>query len=474
MRIVVGSLQQESNSLTVRKSDIGDFEVHRGPKMMDHISVGSFFENAGFEVVPTLYAHALPGGVLTNAAFEELSTGLVSMIPTKEIDGIWLYLHGALEVDGVGSGELSLLRDIRERVGQAIPIALALDFHANNTEELMALVNIVVGYRTVPHRDMRETEQFAAQLLVQCIREKILPHPQMTRCPVVAPGDAVLSDCEPLRSIMSLADDLQRQPGMLVCNVFNGQPWVDAPHMGPSMVCIHSSDPNRAKAASLRLAKTFFASRDQFRFAVEAMEPNEALSAAHNSAVRPVFVSDSGDNTTAGASGDNASILQMVLTGGIGDALIAGITDARVVRTCQAMNTGDVVDCTIGATIEPESTSVGFRGQIKYSGRIEGWYGEDAGLAVVLNNGSVDVVVTERRCAFTNPRIFEKLGLQLDHYQIVVVKLGYLFPELTDVAARSILALTSGASVERIETVSMKKVRRPLYPFDKDFQPAWE
>ena len=100
------------------------------------------------------------------------------MIPPGGVDGIWLYLHGAMEVEDIGSGELALLRMIREKVGFNVPIALALDFHANNTQELMALVNVVVGYRTAPHRDMRETELRAARLLVHCIEKRCCRSPR--------------------------------------------------------------------------------------------------------------------------------------------------------------------------------------------------------------------------------------------------------------------------------------------------------
>ncbi|MEI6387433.1 MAG: M81 family metallopeptidase, partial [Spirochaetota bacterium] len=167
MRIVVGSLQQESNTLTSRPSTRGDFTVFKGVEMLPRVSVSEYFLSCGAELVPTLYANAVPGGRLREADFLGLAEELVSLIPTSRVDGIWLYLHGALEVENLGSGELALLRLVRERCGFGIPIALALDFHANNTGELMKLVNIVVGYRTVPHRDMEETELRAARMLVR-------------------------------------------------------------------------------------------------------------------------------------------------------------------------------------------------------------------------------------------------------------------------------------------------------------------
>lgn len=61
----------------------------------------------------------------------------------KKIDGIWLYLHGAMEVEEIGSGEVALLSAIRKKVGYDIPISVALDFHANNSTELTKYTNII-------------------------------------------------------------------------------------------------------------------------------------------------------------------------------------------------------------------------------------------------------------------------------------------------------------------------------------------
>ena len=278
MRIAVGSLQQESNTLTSRMSCYSDFEIYRGEDMLPHLAATEFFQSAEVELVPTIYAHALPGGRLNRDDFMRLAEELVFHLPENGhgIDGVWLYLHGAMEVETIGSGELALLQMVRSKLGELIPVALALDFHANNTEELIDLVNVITGYRTAPHRDMEETEIRAARLLIRCIKEDLHLIPQMTRCPVVVPGDCVLTDEEPLRSIMQEALELEREDGMVVCNVFNGQPWVDAVHMGPSMVCIHENDPDQAKRAANRLARHFFSVRHDFRFSVEAYDPSEA------------------------------------------------------------------------------------------------------------------------------------------------------------------------------------------------------
>ncbi len=466
MRILVGSLQQESNTLTSRMSSYEDFSIFHGVDMLPHISVVDYFSSVGAELIPTMYANAVPGGRLNRRDFLRLCSELVSSIPQAGLDGIWLYLHGAMEVEDIGSGELALLRAIREKTGFAIPIALALDFHANNTEELMELVNVVVGYRTVPHRDMEETEIRAARLLVQCVENHWLPRPQMARASVVVPGDCVLTDELPLRAIMEEAARLEGQEGMLVCNVFNGQPWVDAPNMGPSMVCVHAWDNAAATSAAERLAKLFYDSRHDFRFSIEACEPEDALTRAYQEQRRPVFVTDSGDNTTAGSAGDNACLLKMLHEKSMRNVLLGGLTDEAAVTKCHAAEIGDTVELEVGGTIEPASAKARISGQLIFKGDIEGWYGENAGPCAVLRCDGIDVVLTRNRCALTKPRIFEGLGLRLEDYRFVVVKLGYLYPELAKVAARTILAFTTGGSTERLEDMGMKRIRRPMFPLD--------
>ncbi len=473
MRIVVGSLQQESNTLTSRRSTRDDFTLHAGPSMLRHIAVTPFLSSLPAEIVPTLSATAVPGGPLREADFRRLAGELVSLIPRAPIDGIWLHLHGALEVENLGSGELALLRMVRERVGFRVPIAVVLDFHANNAPELMKLVNIVAGYRTAPHRDIEETELRAARLLVHCIEHRLLPRPQMARADVVVPGDCVLTDEHPLREIMTEAATLEQAPGMLACNVFNGQPWVDAPNMGPSMVCVHERDDGAAKAAALRLARLFFDARHEFTFSVDACEPSEALDRAWAERGRPVFVTDSGDNTTAGSAGDNASLLKLLLQKGMENVLLGGITDEPAVRACRACRTGSAIELDLGGTIEPASTRTRVRGTLLFKGDIEGWHGENAGPCVVLRCAGIDVIVTARRTALTRPRIFEQLGCTPAGYRFVVVKLGYLFPELAHIAKRTFLAFTMGGSTERLQDMGMKRIRRPMFPLDDGFAPSF-
>ena len=53
--------------------------------------------------------------------------------------------------------------------------------------------------------------------------------------------------------------------------------------------------------------------------------------------------------------------------------------------------------------------------------------------------------------------------------QIVVVKQGYLFPDLHDHAPRAIMALSPGACSLLLEDLPYQKLPRPIFPLDTGF-----
>ena len=136
MRIAIGSIQCEGNSLTPIPTRFEDFDYAVGEAMYDKVKVVDYFKENGCEIVPTIYAHALPGGAVVKEDFLRLAHELCDAIPTEGIDGVWLYIHGAMYVEEIGSGDTYLMRIVREKVGKDIPISVAMDFHANNTDEI--------------------------------------------------------------------------------------------------------------------------------------------------------------------------------------------------------------------------------------------------------------------------------------------------------------------------------------------------
>ena len=466
MKITIGSLQQESNSLSPVLSCVKDFDRAYGRDMFAKVNVMDLL--TGVEVVPTLYAHALPGGPVRKEEYLELAHGIVDALP-RDLDGIWLYLHGAMEVEELGSGETYLLRLIREKVGYNIPISLAMDFHANNTDEIVTLANVIAGFRTAPHVDKVETERKAMRLLLYCIENKLLPRPQIARANVILPGDSVQTAFPPLSAIMAAADEMEKLPGMLCAQVFNGQPWVDTPYTGPNMIVTHETNEALSTKCAECLARMFYDARHDFRFLVEAVEPEEAILHAVKAQERPVFITDSGDNTTAGAAGDNAYLLRLLQQSAAKGILVAGLMDEAACKRCYAAKIGDELTLTVGGSLDPRSERATITGKLIHRGDVLGYTGDNAGPTATLDCGNITIVLTQNRAAFTSLEIFRSIHIDVFAYEIVVVKLGYLFPELAQVAPRAILALTPGGSTERLEDMGHTRIRRPMFPLDDNF-----
>ena len=469
MRIAIGSLQCEGNSLTPVYTRFEDFDYAPGKAMYQKIKVMDYLAEKGAEVIPTIYAHALPGGAVIKEDYLRLVSEIVDGIPC-DVDGVWLYLHGAMCVQEIGSGEAYLLKKIREKIGFRIPISVAMDFHADNSDEIVELANCVTGFRTAPHQDHTETQLRAMRMLFDCIEKKILPKPVIERAAVVICGDAVQTALEPLKSIMAAAEEMEKTiPGMMCVQVFNGQPWIDEPYMGPNFVVTHESDPEIARDSAKKLAKMFYDARYDFKFLIEALEPEEAIRRAMEAEEAQVFLSDSGDNTTAGAAGDNAYMLNRLMKLGVKNTLLAGIMDAAACDACYEAELGDTLTLTVGGSLAADSEKATITGKLIHRGDILSYHGDNGGPSATLDCGDITVVITRNRAAMCRPDIFESIDLDYSPFKIVVVKLGYLFPELAERAQRAILAFTPGASTERLEDMHMKNIRRPMFPLDDNF-----
>jgi microcystin degradation protein MlrC len=362
------------------------------------------------------------------------------------------------------------LKKIREKIGFEIPISLAMDFHADNSDEIVELANCITGFRTAPHQDHTETQLRAMRMLFTCMEKKILPKPVIDRAAVVICGDAVQTALEPLKSIMAAAEEMEKSiPGMMCVQVFNGQPWIDEPYMGPNFVVTHESDQEVAKECAKKLAKMFYDARYDFKFLIEALEPEEAIRRALAAEEAQVFLSDSGDNTTAGAAGDNAFMLNRLQKLGAKNVLLAGIMDAAACDACYEAELGDTLTLTVGGSLAADSEKATITGKLIHRGDILSYHGDNGGPSATLDCGDITVVITRNRAAMCRPDIFESIDLDYSPFKVVVVKLGYLFPELAERAQRAILAFTPGASTERLEDMHMKNIRRPMFPLDDHF-----
>lgn len=458
MKIVCASFQCESNSRAKAHPQKYDFEYFTGDDIFKKLVVKDVFTEAGFEVVPAIYSVALPAGTVEKDIYLYYANQILQTVKENEdASGVYIFFHGSMEVDDIGSGELYLLKEIRKIVSDKCIISLTMDAHANITDELCFYADIVCGFKTVPHTDQAESELRAAKGLVRALKNGEKPFMYIQRVPFLLKNDTLLTREEPLKTLIEETIQLELQDDIYSANLFLGHCWIDAPNTSASTV-VCATDRNVAEKVAKSLANKLWKTRKMYKFKIEAENPEKSVELALEGSENRIFITDSGDNTTAGAEGESTEILNLFLEKNVKKRVcVAGITDSKMVERFWNKNDSEKV-----FVDEFSKNAI-----IKSHGNILGWGKELIGRSLCLSFGNVDIVFAEKRCAFIEKRNFDEANTDLLSYQIVVVKLGYLFQELKPFADREIFALSDGASCVEIERLNLKKIIRPMYPLDE-------
>ena len=126
---------------------------------------------------------------------------------------------------------------------------------------------------------------------------------------------------------------------------------------------------------------------------------------------------------------------------------------------------GGQVDAVAGAMVDDRySPPVRLRGVVE---AIE--HGDGAAeTEVVVRVGSIRVIVTKNRKPYHYESDFTNLGLDPRAADIVVVKIGYLVPELYDMRGDWLMALTPGGVDQDLQRLPYQRIQRPMFPLDPD------
>ncbi len=514
-RVLVAGFHHESNSFNPIITGAKDFSILRGNQVLWRPPLRSSMAgivktlqsvdcdtNAGsqksanrerayplVEVVPILLARAVPNGVIARKFYDRVKAEILretrKSMKEAPIDGITLALHGSMAVEGLDDPEGDLLEGLRELLPD-IPLFVALDMHTTYTEKMHRNASGCVGYKCAPHTDCFETGEHAAIMTLQSLFDEVTATSAWVKIPFLVAGEKSETSTEPMKTLMATIRAIEQTDDVMAVSYLMGFPWADSPHAGVTALVVTNNNQELANFGAERWARLFWEYRKDFQFHTESYSPKEALQiamqAVENGEDTPVYISDSGDNPTAGSSGDCTELLELILEAygdyieeppGSGILLYGGIYDPTAVARAIAHNKRSRAPLTLtfGAAFDTKTTKpLTCTGEVTAVVRD---YGPYCANMVVFSVGWVEIVLVSEHIGMTEPELFEELGVDPRIMGIVVCKLGYLTAPHKAIAARSIMALTKGCSNEVLETLPYKRIPRPMYPLDVEFEPEF-
>lgn len=474
-RIAIAGLAIESSTFSPAQTHEEAFHARVGNSIMElypFFSPDSGLVNKA-EWYPALIGRSLPGGIVTREAYESLMTKMLDELKKNfPYDGLFFDIHGAMSVVGLDDPEGDMIRSIREIVGYETIVSTSMDLHGNVSWELAQNSDLITCYRMAPHEDAVQSDKRAVKNLIDRL-ESGKGKPKFKAyipVPILLPGEKTSTRVDPGKSLYEKVAPAAGKNGVIDAAIWIGYAWADEPR-NHAVVMVTGDDQEAVTAEAEGLAKSFWEVRNDFEFIAPVASLKESLDKAVASDKRPFMISDMGDNPTAGGAGDVTWTLKEILArkefkSEKGKSLIyASVPGPALVEKAVQAGVGGKVDEYAGAEIDNR-----YAPPIKITGIVKAIEHGDrhAETEVVVQVGSVNVIVTKKRKPYHYEADFTRLGLSPRQTDIVVVKIGYLVPELYDMRADWIMALTPGGVDQDLERLDFKRIKRPMFPFDKD------
>lgn len=477
--IFAGGIHIESSTYTPYRSGENDFSVTCGNELLKRYPWLEKYRDR-VNLIPIRHARALPGGIVKRSFYDQFMKDFMaeldSAMKQHRIDGFFLDIHGAMSLEGSMDAEGDFLRAVREKIGPEVPVCGSMDLHGNVSQTLFDLSTVLTCYRTAPHIDAPETRErnmtnLLAVLDARRAGKKITK--AKVSVPILLPGEQTSTEVEPGKSLYARIPELLRGKGVLDASIWMGFPWADQPR-SHATVCAYGFEEEPTVACAKDLAGTFWNHKDDFDFVGPVAPLKEGLQKALQSEAKPYFLSDTGDNPGAGGDNDTVVVLRELLNTGAHKSkkiALVSIKDEETVRALASTEIGGYADVSLGGKINPA-----LGGPVHTTMRLVNRYVDPmAGESLILEKDGLSLAVTSNRYQFATLKGFHAAGLgAYEDYDIVIVKIGYLEPDLSKAAKGWTMLLTPGSVNQDLKNMGAKNLTHPLYPFEDGFAPNLE
>lgn len=443
-RVALAGFVHESNSFAPSAADMAAFQqgggylpLCRGVQILTgardvNLPVAGAIAHAeaqGWDLVPLVWAGAVPSAPVTAACYRAISDEIVAGLrQAGPLDGVFLDLHGAMMAEGTPDGEGALLARVRAEIGPDVPLVAALDLHGNLSPQMVAEADRMVGFRTYPHVDMARTGQRAAVELGRLMAGA----PSFTafrQMDFLIPIAWQATDAQPAAGIYALLDEADAAG--ICASVFMGFPAADFADCRPSVIA-HADSRDRAEAWADRIADALRAAEPAFRG--RSWTPEAGVAEAQRIAAtarRPVVLADTQDNPGAGGNSDTMGMLRALIAAEAQDAAIGLICDPAAAAAAHAAGTGATLTLPLGgrsgvpgdapltASFTVEALTDGL---CHATGPYYGGAHLRLGPSACLRIGGVRIAVASEKAQMADRQMFRDLGITPEDQAILGVK----------------------------------------------------
>ena len=477
LNILVGSFTTESNTKVPYKTTMQNYDIRFNEDALKVMELENCEQRYNVHVIPSIYANANAAALVEFEAFDYIEKKLLNTIKDhiNEIDGIYLHLHGASYVENIGSGDHHIIREIRKIVGPYLPIAVSCDPHGNLTKEYVESLQIIRSYRESPHTDASSTRLHVFEMLVDLLnnRENIVA--QYEKLALILGGEQSVSADEPVLSINKYMDKMEEDPRIRSVSWHVGYLRHDCAEAGCGVVVIpqSSNDNEYCKQKCKELAKYVWDKRHEFHYTGLTGSVEDSIDMALNFSDKPFVITDSGDNTTSGATGWNTLLLRKLLASNSNKKMLfASIRDEECFNYLDKCQNNDC-HIRLGVGRDKNSPSLDLDVIKMKKAPIYLAHGEvtigtlGEGILVRIKDTNIYVIVANKTGRITNATHLDVFDINWLDFDIVVVKQGYIFPEFKSGCKGYIMALTDGDTLQDTKHIGFKHIMRPMYPIDE-------
>lgn len=440
--------------------------------------MGAFIDRAtelGAEIITAVAGDSPPSGPVAHEAYTVMCDAIVNAVE-QGCDALFLDLHGAMVVESTDDGEGDLLERLR-RIAPKLPIAVALDLHANVTEKMVTNCDVIAGYKTYPHVDMYEAGDLAARILLRYMKGEIKPVMAWGNRPILAQTLKMNTAEGVMRDFVAMAKNAEQQ-GLLAATAFGGFPLADIPQAGLSAVVVADGNRQQAEEACKSMLDLAWKRRDEFIYHGEPLA--DSIARAMQLAEGPILLLDHCDNCASGGTQDTMRVLAEALRQGASNMAVGPIRDEEAVAKCVAAGVGAKITLQVGGKMD--MPSIDLKGEpLTLTGVVraitDGEYTITGpqltgvrsymGRTVVLDTGAAEIVICERSQEPWDLGVFTSVGIDPRRKKYLVLKSRMYFrPVFLPIAKAAIECNGLGVTSSDWKLFPYKKIRRPIFPID--------